>query len=130
MLDTLCPSVAVTDRRCCLDCNQRGVVVKNLSTSRAVDDAAAKYGCSVVAAAVGEINVANRMVELNAVIGGEGNGGVMLPEIHIGRDAIVAATLVLQHFAWYRKGHAGSGSLSELRFKSARATQEAARSRT
>ena len=81
------------------DIGRRGVVCKNLSSSRANDDIAAQYGCTLVPAAVGEINVAKRMVELNAVIGGEGNGGVMLPDIHIGRDAPVAAALVLQCFA-------------------------------
>lgn len=80
------------------DIGRRGVVCKNLSSSRASDDIAAQYGCTLVPAAVGEINVAKRMVELNAVIGGEGNGGVMLPDIHIGRDAPVAAALVLQCF--------------------------------
>lgn len=80
------------------DIGRRGVVCKNLSSSRANDDIAAQYGCTLVPAAVGEINVAKRMVELNAVIGGEGNGGVMLPDIHIGRDAPVAAALVLQCF--------------------------------
>ena len=69
---------------------------KNLSSSRVVDDVANKYGCEVIATPVGEIHVATKMVEVNAVIGGEGNGGVMLPDVHIGRDALVAATLVLQ----------------------------------
>jgi phosphomannomutase len=75
---------------------KRGPVCKNLSSSRAVDDVAAKYGCKVYAAPVGEINVANKMQEVGAVIGGEGNGGAMLPDIHIGRDAPVAAALALQ----------------------------------
>lgn len=78
------------------DIGRRGVVCKNLSTSRVNDDIAAQYGCTLIPAAVGEINVANAMVKHNAVIGGEGNGGVMLPEIHIGRDAPVATALVLQ----------------------------------
>jgi phosphomannomutase len=78
---------------------RRGPVVKNLSTSRVIDDIAAKYGCEVTATPVGEIHVANQMVALNAVIGGEGNGGVMLPDVHIGRDAPVAAALVLMHLA-------------------------------
>lgn len=78
----------------------RGPVVKNLSTSRVIEDIAAKYeGCDVIATPVGEIHVANKMVEVKAVIGGEGNGGVMLPDVHIGRDAPVAASLVLMHLA-------------------------------
>jgi phosphomannomutase len=79
-------------------CGRRGVVCKNLSTSRAVDDVVAQFdGCSVLATPVGEIHVAKCMVECGAVVGGEGNGGVMLPDIHIGRDAPVAAALTLQH---------------------------------
>lgn len=78
---------------------KRGKVVKNLSTSRVIDDIAAKYDCEVIATPVGEIHVAKEMVHANAVIGGEGNGGVMLPDVHIGRDAPVAAALVLMHLA-------------------------------
>eukprot|EP00697_Spironema_sp_BW2_P011350 gnl/Spiro4/27010_TR13434_c0_g1_i1.p1 gnl/Spiro4/27010_TR13434_c0_g1~~gnl/Spiro4/27010_TR13434_c0_g1_i1.p1 ORF type:complete len:496 (-),score=159.84 gnl/Spiro4/27010_TR13434_c0_g1_i1:43-1494(-) len=78
---------------------RRGAVVKNLSSSRANDDVAAAYGCSCYATPVGEINVAKKMVETGAVIGGEGNGGVMLPDCHIGRDAPVAIVLTLQHLA-------------------------------
>lgn len=85
------------------DVGRRGTVCKNLSTTRAVDDIAAQYGCQTVPTAVGEINVAKRMAALGAVIGGEGNGGVMLPDLHIGRDAPVAAALVLQCFANARK---------------------------
>lgn len=88
---------------------KRGPVCKNLSSSRANDDIAAKYGCPVHSVAVGEINVATRMVESKAVIGGEGNGGVMLPEIHIGRDAPVAAALTLQHLALF------NGTISQLK---------------
>ncbi|GAM23808.1 hypothetical protein SAMD00019534_069830 [Acytostelium subglobosum LB1] len=78
---------------------RKGVVCKNLSSSRVLDDIAKKYGSTVVCAPVGEIQVAQRMVQQNAVIGGEGNGGVMLPDIHIGRDAPVAAVLALQLLA-------------------------------
>jgi phosphomannomutase len=73
-----------------------GTVVTNLSTSRIVDDIAARAGGRVVRAPVGEVNVAIRMREENAVVGGEGNGGVILPELHLGRDAPLAAALVLQ----------------------------------
>ena len=70
-------------------------VVCNLSTSLVVEDAAKEFGATVVRAAVGEANVAKKIIELKAVIGGEGNGGVMYPALHVGRDAPVAAALVL-----------------------------------
>ena len=73
-----------------------GTVVTNLSTSRIVDDIAARAGGRVVRAPVGEVNVAIRMRDEKAVVGGEGNGGVILPELHLGRDAPLAAALVLQ----------------------------------
>jgi phosphomannomutase len=75
---------------------KRGPVVANLSTSRIVDDMAAEYGSEVIRAPVGEVNVAVRMRDEGAVIGGEGNGGVILPELHLGRDAPLAAALMLQ----------------------------------
>lgn len=78
---------------------RKGPVVTNLSTSLVVDDAAAPYGGSVERAPVGEANVVERMIERRAVVGGEGNGGVILPDVHLGRDAPVAATLALQHLA-------------------------------
>jgi phosphomannomutase len=64
-----------------------------------VDDIAKKYGASVVRTPIGEINVAKKMREIDAAIGGEGNGGVLLPEAHLGRDSLVAAALVLQLLA-------------------------------
>ncbi|CAN5215618.1 phosphoglucosamine mutase [soil metagenome] len=73
-----------------------GVVVTNLSTSRIVDDLAASRGSRVVRAPVGEVNVAVRMREEKAPVGGEGNGGVILQDLHLGRDAPVAAALILQ----------------------------------
>ena len=79
-----------------------GHVVKNMSSSRVIDDIAKYYNCLAYESAVGEINVANKMIELNAVIGGEGNGGVMLPDLHIGRDAPIAAVLALQLMAEIR----------------------------
>jgi phosphomannomutase len=72
-------------------------VVANLSTSRVVEDAAEAFGARFVRAPVGEANVARTMIEERAIIGGEGNGGVMLPVLHVGRDAPVGAALVLQH---------------------------------
>ncbi|WP_420127282.1 phosphoglucosamine mutase [Longimicrobium sp.] len=76
-----------------------GAVVTNLSTSRLLDDVAEQAGAKLVRAAVGEINVARRMQAEGATIGGEGNGGVILPDVHLTRDAPVAAALVLQLLA-------------------------------
>ena len=76
--------------------HRKGPVVTNLSTSRVVEDAVTRAGSKLTLAPVGEINVAVRMRELKAVVGGEGNGGVILPELHLGRDAPVGIALVLQ----------------------------------
>src|SRR5690242_298889 len=73
----------------------RQTVVCNLSTSLVVEDAAKEFGATVVRAPVGEAHVARKIIELKAVIGGEGNGGVMYPALHVGRDAPVALALVL-----------------------------------
>lgn len=74
-----------------------GAVVANLSTSRVVDDAVGDGGGRMIHAPVGEVNVALRMRAEQAVIGGEGNGGVILPDLHLGRDAPLAVALTLQH---------------------------------
>ncbi len=74
-----------------------GPVVTNLSTSQVVEDVARAYGVPLARAPVGEVNVARRMQAENAVVGGEGNGGVILPALHHTRDAPLAAALVLQH---------------------------------
>jgi len=71
-------------------------VVVNLSTTRAVDDIAHAHGAEVIRTPVGEINVAKKMKEVGAAIGGEGSGGVILPDVHLGRDAIVGIGLLLQ----------------------------------
>lgn len=73
----------------------KGLVVCNLSTSLVVEDAAKAYGADVVRAPVGEAHVARKILELGAKIGGEGNGGVMYPALHAGRDAPLAAALAL-----------------------------------
>ncbi len=86
-----------------------GHVVINLSTSRAIDDLVLYYNCILTKTKVGEINVADKMREVGAVIGGEGNGGVILPDIHLGRDAPVAVALTLQHLAEWGK------SINELK---------------
>ena len=78
----------------------KGNTVSNLSSSRALSDVTARYeGCSYAAAAVGEVNVVAKMKETSAVIGGEGNGGVIYPELHYGRDALVGVALFLTYFA-------------------------------
>jgi phosphomannomutase len=84
-------------------------VVINLSTTRAVEEIAHRYGATVVRTPVGEIHVAAKMRDINAVIGGEGSGGVILPAVHLGRDAIVGIGLLLQHLA------ESGGTLSELK---------------
>jgi phosphomannomutase len=78
---------------------ERGNTVSNLSSSRALKDVTLAYGCEYFPAAVGEVNVVNKMKEVNAVIGGEGNGGVIYPELHYGRDALVGIALFLSHLA-------------------------------
>ena len=78
----------------------KGNTVSNLSSSRALSDITSRYeGCTYSAAAVGEVNVVAKMKETGAVIGGEGNGGVIYPELHYGRDALVGVGLFLTYFA-------------------------------
>ena len=86
-----------------------GNTVSNLSSSRALRDVTESHGGHYTAAAVGEVNVVTKMKEVGAVIGGEGNGGVIYPELHYGRDALVGVALFLTHLA--SKGC----SMSELR---------------
>jgi phosphomannomutase len=76
---------------------QAGEIVVNLSTTRAVDDVADKFGAKVFHSAVGEANVVKKMKEVDAVIGGEGSGGVIYPALHYGRDALCAIAITLQH---------------------------------
>lgn len=76
-----------------------GDVVVNLSTTRAIDDIAAQFGSRVFRTKVGEINVAVKAKQVGAVIAGEGNGGIMYPDLHIGRDAPVGIALLLQYLA-------------------------------
>jgi phosphomannomutase len=76
-----------------------GNTVSNLSSTRALRDVTRAYGCQYNAAAVGEVNVVTKMKETSAVIGGEGNGGVIYPESHYGRDALVGIALFLSHLA-------------------------------
>lgn len=76
-----------------------GATVSNLSSTRALRDVTEKHGHQYYASAVGEVNVVEKMKAVNAVIGGEGNGGVILPELHYGRDALVGIALFLTHLA-------------------------------
>ncbi|WP_462265040.1 phosphoglucosamine mutase [Mucilaginibacter sp.] len=83
--------------------NKKGNTVSNLSSTRALRDVTEKAGGEYFASAVGEVNVVTKMKEVNAVIGGEGNGGIIYPELHYGRDALVGIALFLTHLAKYGK---------------------------
>ena len=87
----------------------KGNVVSNLSSSRALRDIAQKHGVTYSAAAVGEVNVVTEMKRVEAIIGGEGNGGIIYPELHYGRDALVGVALFLSLLA--KRG----GSVQQLR---------------
>jgi len=76
---------------------QKGNVVVNMSTTRGVEDVASEAGCKVFRSPVGEANVVKKMKEVDAVIGGEGSGGVIYPALHYGRDALVGTVIILQH---------------------------------
>jgi phosphomannomutase len=86
-----------------------GNTVSNLSSTRALRDVTLKHNGAYYAAAVGEVNVVEKMKAVNAVIGGEGNGGIIMPDLHYGRDALIGIALFLSHLA-----HAGK-QLSTLR---------------
>ncbi len=90
---------------------QPGNTVSNLSSTRALRDVTEKHGGTYMASAVGEVNVVAAMKEVNAVIGGEGNGGVIIPALHYGRDALAGIALFLSHLARFGK------SISMLRAK-------------
>jgi phosphomannomutase len=79
--------------------HKKGNTVSNLSSSRALRNISEKHGVNYSAAAVGEVNVVEKMKETNAIIGGEGNGGIILPELHYGRDALVGIALFLSFMA-------------------------------
>ena len=87
----------------------QGNTVSNLSSTRALRDVTEKRGGKYEASAVGEVNVVTKMKETNAIIGGEGNGGIIYPELHYGRDALVGIALFLTHLAKFGK------SCSQLR---------------
>ena len=79
--------------------HRKGNTVSNLSSTRALRDVTEESGGKYEASAVGEVNVVDKMKEIGAVIGGEGNGGVIFPELHYGRDALVGVALFLSHLA-------------------------------
>lgn len=79
--------------------HKKGNTVSNLSSTRALRDVTEKHGGTYNASAVGEVNVVKMMKETNAVIGGEGNGGIIVPDLHYGRDALAGIALFLSHYA-------------------------------
>ena len=82
---------------------RKGNTVSNMSSTRALRDVTEKYGGQYFPSAVGEVNVVNKMKEVNAVIGGEGNGGIIVPDLHYGRDALIGIGLFLSHLANSKK---------------------------
>jgi phosphomannomutase len=79
--------------------NTKGTTVSNMSSTRALRDVTESYGCKYYSSAVGEVNVVEEMKKRKAIIGGEGNGGVIFPELHYGRDALAGIALFLTYFA-------------------------------
>lgn len=82
---------------------RKGNTVSNMSSTKALKDVTIKYGGEYFPSMVGEVNVVNRMKEVNAVIGGEGNGGIIVPDLHYGRDALIGIALFLTHLAQSKK---------------------------
>jgi phosphomannomutase len=83
--------------------HKKGNTVSNMSSTRALKDITLKYGGEYTPSAVGEVNVVNKMKAVNAVIGGEGNGGIIVPDLHYGRDALIGIALFLTHLAHEQK---------------------------
>ncbi|MFA6924791.1 MAG: phosphoglucosamine mutase [Bacteroidales bacterium] len=79
--------------------NKKGSTVSNLSSTMALKEITEKHGCKYFSSAVGEVNVVDAMKKNNSIIGGEGNGGIIYPELHYGRDALVGIALFLTHLA-------------------------------
>jgi phosphomannomutase len=82
---------------------RKGNTVSNMSSTRALRDVTEKHGGQYFPSAVGEVNVVNKMKAVNAVIGGEGNGGIIVPDLHYGRDALIGIALFLTHLAQSKK---------------------------
>jgi phosphomannomutase len=83
---------------------QPGNTVSNMSSTKSLKEITLKHGGQYFPSAVGEVNVVNKMKEVSAVIGGEGNGGIIVPDFHYGRDALIGIALFLSHFAGQKKG--------------------------
>jgi phosphomannomutase len=83
--------------------NKKGNSVSNMSSTKALKDVTIKHGGQYFSSAVGEVNVVNKMKAVNAVIGGEGNGGIIVPDLHYGRDALIGIALFLTHLAKSKK---------------------------
>jgi phosphomannomutase len=83
---------------------KKGNTVSNMSSTKALKEITLKHGGEYFPSAVGEVNVVKKMKEVNAVIGGEGNGGIIVPDFHYGRDALIGIGLFLTHLADYKKG--------------------------
>lgn len=83
--------------------NRKGNTVSNMSSTRALKDITLKHGGEYFPSAVGEVNVVNKMKAVNAVIGGEGNGGIIVPDLHFGRDALIGIALFLTHLSKSKK---------------------------
>jgi phosphomannomutase len=81
-----------------------GNTVSNMSSTKALKEITQRHGGEYFPSAVGEVNVVKKMKDMNAVIGGEGNGGIIVPDFHYGRDALIGIALFLSHFAGYKKG--------------------------
>jgi phosphomannomutase len=84
--------------------NKVGNTVSNMSSTKALKEITQKHGGEYFPSAVGEVNVVQKMKDVNAVIGGEGNGGIIVPDFHYGRDALIGIALFLSHFAAFKKG--------------------------
>ena len=95
--------VAVADYILSINKKHKNTTVSNLSSTMALKDVTEKHGGEYFSAAVGEVNVVEKMKEAGSIIGGEGNGGIIFPELHYGRDALVGIALFLTHLAKFNK---------------------------
>ncbi|MCP9763355.1 phosphoglucosamine mutase [Lacihabitans soyangensis] len=95
--------VSVADYILSINKKQKNTTVSNLSSTMALKDITEKHGGEYFSAAVGEVNVVEKMKEAGSIIGGEGNGGIIFPELHYGRDALVGIALFLTHLAKFNK---------------------------
>jgi phosphomannomutase len=84
--------------------NKKGNTVSNMSSTKALKEITLKHGAEYFPSAVGEVNVVTKMKQVNAVIGGEGNGGIIVPDFHYGRDALIGIALFLSHLAGHKNG--------------------------